>query len=233
MHGDDRQSNVWPLREFGNALVACMLAILVAVGISLVLVQLSTGTSGPRPWNRFDHGVVVGIDVAILAWSVAFLVWFWRARSNAGHLGYPQRYRRGWAFWGWVVPVASLWIPFRIMYDLWQPGQAAGQRGRRTWLLRTWWTAWLLTGLGTGSTAAHRDGSGLSLGAGLPQLSSAGGLPLITTSFVVLAGVLLAAIIRVVSAGPLGCPPPLAESSGGWSGGDWSGGDWTAQAPER
>ena len=75
-------------------------------------------------------------------------MWFYRARINAERHGYPQQRARGWAFWGWIVPIVNLWFPFQIMGDIWRAGLPAEQRGETAWLPALWWTSWLLSGLG-------------------------------------------------------------------------------------
>ncbi|MFG2227460.1 DUF4328 domain-containing protein [Streptomyces sp. NPDC048644] len=47
-----------------------------------------------------------------VATAVVFIVWFHRARVNAGVFA-PNCHamKHGWAIWGWVVPVVNLWSP--------------------------------------------------------------------------------------------------------------------------
>ncbi|MFC7618004.1 DUF4328 domain-containing protein [Actinokineospora soli] len=53
-----------------------------------------------------------------LSW-VAFVVWLWRARVNAGRVcDAPQRLRVRWAVLGWVVPVVNLWWPQMVVGDV-------------------------------------------------------------------------------------------------------------------
>ncbi len=66
--------------------------------------------------------------------GIAFIVWLWRARINAENHGWPQRRARGWAFWGWVIPVVSLWIPFQFLGDIWRAGLPERKRNRTAWL---------------------------------------------------------------------------------------------------
>ena len=57
-----------------------------------------------------------------------FVVCFYRARINAERYGYRQRRARGWAIWGWIVPIVNLWFPFQIMGDIWRAGLPAVQK---------------------------------------------------------------------------------------------------------
>jgi uncharacterized protein DUF4328 len=93
-----------------------------------------------------EHGTVVAswLDTAgslmIPGFAVLFVVWFRRARINAERHGYRQRRARGWTFWGWFVPIVSLWFPFQLMGDIWRAGLPAERRGRTAWLPALWWT---------------------------------------------------------------------------------------------
>ena len=64
-------------------------------------------------------------DITIIGLSILFVVWFYRARINAEQHGYRQRRARGWAFWGWIIPIVNIWFPFQIMGDIWRAGLPA------------------------------------------------------------------------------------------------------------
>ncbi|MFE7274764.1 DUF4328 domain-containing protein [Streptomyces sp. NPDC057623] len=87
----------------------------------------------------------VAQTVALLATAVVFLVWFHRVRVNAEVFDpFGHRKKRGWAVWGWFVPVVNLWFPRRIAQDIWDasgPWSAARPHG----LLNAWWTAWVVS----------------------------------------------------------------------------------------
>ena len=67
----------------------------------------------------------------IFAAGIVFVVWFRRARINAEGHGWRQRRARGWAFWGWGVPIANPWIPFQLMGDIWRAGPRCLSSPRR------------------------------------------------------------------------------------------------------
>ncbi|MFK4105970.1 DUF4328 domain-containing protein [Streptomyces sp. NPDC019531] len=81
----------------------------------------------------------------LLASAVVFVIWFWRVRVNAEVFapgGHSKA--RGWVIAGWVVPIASLWYPRRVMLDVWDAsGPEGGRKGHA--LVNAWWTLWLLT----------------------------------------------------------------------------------------
>jgi hypothetical protein len=135
--------------------------------------------------------------------SILFVVWFRRARINAECHDYRQRRARGWAFWGWIVPIVDIWFPFQIMGDIWRAGVPPEQRPKVAWLPALWWTFWLLSGLSIGARARSAADS-------FPHLATS--TPAASMCFLAIAGVLLIPIIHIVSYGPVGSPPPYAHA---------------------
>ncbi|WP_329118257.1 DUF4328 domain-containing protein [Streptomyces sp. NBC_01465] len=102
-------------------------------------------------------GSVAVHDLAImfggLVWfacAVTFMVWFHRVRVNAEVFApFGHRKSRGWAYWGWIVPVVNLWYPRRIAVDTWvastqrRPDGSALPASYR--LVNVWWACWLLS----------------------------------------------------------------------------------------
>ncbi|MCB5908251.1 DUF4328 domain-containing protein [Streptomyces pinistramenti] len=81
--------------------------------------------------------------VAMLATAVVFIVWFHRTRVNADVFA-PEHHAkgRGWAIWGWIVPVVNLWFPRRIALDTWNASAGANSPSRA--LVNWWWTLWIV-----------------------------------------------------------------------------------------
>jgi hypothetical protein len=134
--------------------------------------------------------VVVLWRVAFAVTVVVFLIWFYRARVSAERSDWPQRRARGWAFWGWVVPIADLWIPFQIMRDIWQASLPSSRRDNFPWLPAVWWASWLLTGLLSQSWNTARSDN---VGYGLLLPAS-----WISFSFLAIAGMSLVVISQTV-----------------------------------
>lgn len=179
-----------PIRDLGRVLAAFLSAITVGI---IVLLGLRLAGIEPRPrYGSAAH--VVGVLRNTVNWSeacfaVLFVVWFWQARVNAEQHGWRQRRARAWAFWGWLVPIVFLWIPFQLMGDIWRAGLPAEQQGRTAWPLVLWWTCFLLAG----------GGPGLIVPASIGWLRLAD---------VALAAMSLVLIIARVSNGTLGSPVP-------------------------
>lgn len=189
--------------------LAQVLTVLLAVVIAVIVVRLGILWRWPGLGGLATEGaggpVITWLDrignFAILSIAILFLIWFHRARIMAEGRGWEQRRARGWAFWGWIVPFVSLWIPLQIMGDIWRAGLPEAKRDRTAAWPALWWTCWLV---------------GASQVVGLPykvgQRARGLGLAPGTLTYILvataLAAVALIAIIRKVSSGPVGSPIP-------------------------
>jgi fumarate reductase subunit D len=112
------------LREIGIVVIA-LLALIVAMVVVQLLISLNSnlgGSAAPHLLSQLDR--VCGI--VMLVAGIVFVVWLHRARINAEYSSFRQRRARAWTFWGWIVPIVSLWIPFQVLGDIWRPGLPAG-----------------------------------------------------------------------------------------------------------
>lgn len=183
-----------PLRGLGAVLI-----VLLAGSVALAAVALAVPSAHMNaPVWQIDNAVrtlVVSSRVIAAATVIAFLIWFHRARINAERLGWRQRRARAWTFWGWIVPIVGLWIPFQLMGDIWRAGLPPARRSMTAWLPALWWASWLLavppvharTGETTATWLIPPDGW-------------------ISFTCYAIAGLTLIAIIRRVSSGPVGSP---------------------------
>ncbi|KUN73523.1 hypothetical protein AQJ46_07215 [Streptomyces canus] len=83
--------------------------------------------------------------LVMLACAVVFVLWLWRVRRNAEVFA-PDGHdkARAWVIAGWVVPIASLWYPRRVVVDIWD-ASSTGDRPAGHALINIWWTLWLLS----------------------------------------------------------------------------------------
>jgi hypothetical protein len=141
-----------PEHDGSLKIVAHVLTGLLAADITAAAARLAV----PSLLNRSDRPFQAQIDikpivvlsrVAFVATVVMFLIWFYLARVEAEQSDWPQRRARAWSFWGWVIPIADLWIPFQIMGDIWRAHLPPSRRHKTAWLPVAWWTAWLLTSM--------------------------------------------------------------------------------------
>jgi hypothetical protein len=197
--GQQQRGGFLPLRGLANILTV-LLAVVIAAIVARLAIQLLSPGSVHWLHSPADVRLDKAADITIFGLGILFVMWFRRARINAERHGYRQRHARGWTFWGWIVPIVSLWFPFQIMGDIWRAGLPPWQRRKTAWLPALWWTCWLLSGLSVGARAmAVNSGT-------VPHLAAntqAGSLSLFA-----IAGAMLIAIVRIVSDGPVGSPLP-------------------------
>ena len=84
---------------------------------------------------------------AVAVSAAVFLTWLWRARVNSDHLSDVQhRMSRGWTIGAWFIPIGNLWLPRRILDDIWRTSRPEARPD--VWragdmplspLVRTWW----------------------------------------------------------------------------------------------
>lgn len=197
--GSDQQQwpGFLPLRGLANILTVLLAVVVAAIAARLAIQLLSLGSTHWRH-SLIDLRLDTAVDGTVLGLGILFVVWFRRARINAERHDYRQRRARGWAFWGWIVPIVNIWFPFQIMGDIWRAGLPAEQRRRTAWLPAMWWTCWLLSALSDGGQAMSANSGAV------PHIAAntdAGSL-----CFLAIAGAILIAIIRIVSGGPVGSP---------------------------
>ncbi|OIK28119.1 DUF4328 domain-containing protein [Streptomyces malaysiense] len=92
---------------------------------------------------------------ALVATAAVYLCWLWRVRANAEVFEpHGHRMKRGWAIGAWFVPIGNLWLPRRVVVDVWTASVPPGSRVRTT-PVNAWWTLWVLSLL-VGRTAARQ-----------------------------------------------------------------------------
>jgi len=182
------------LREIGIVVIA-LLALIVAMVVVQLLISLNSnlgGSAAPHLLSQLDR--VCGI--AMLAAGIVFVGWLHRARINAEYSSFRQRRARAWTFWGWIVPIVSLWIPFQVLGDIWRAGLPADQRKRFAGLPALWWTTWLLSGVTVSARGSEPRIPGLPFVA--PQTWT------LSLFMLAISGIALIEIIWKVSNGPVG-----------------------------
>ncbi|MFH8582467.1 DUF4328 domain-containing protein [Streptomyces zaomyceticus] len=81
---------------------------------------------------------------ALMACAALFVTWFHRMRRAVGALA-PDGFSRGtgWAIGAWFVPVAFLWMPYRIAVEMWAACLQRPGRGATVsavfWPVNLWW----------------------------------------------------------------------------------------------
>ena len=186
-----------PARTYDLQGLATALTVMLAISALTALIGIAAGM------------ILIITFLVSVPITIVFLIWFYRARQNAGHLDWRQRWSPGWAIGGWFVPVCFLWFPYQIMADIWRAGLAAENRKQLAYLPGAWWACWCLawftgyrrppagSGDSSATVAVHGSTFGLYFGGSAVSLV-----------FGAAAAVLLALIVRRVSAGPVGTGLP-------------------------
>jgi hypothetical protein len=197
----DRVAIAAPDREFVQlrSLAQVLTAFLagdVILAVAALIAQLVN--LGEAPWqvDAQLEPLVSLFHAAVITTEVLFLIWFRRARINAERGAWQSR-ARPWTLWGWIVPLGNLWIPFQIMRDIWRASLAPESRTRTTSLLAVWWASYLLA-----------KPVSLAFPGGGPYRALYGVLLVpdnwLSLALFAIAGIVLIAIIRTVSSGPVG-----------------------------
>lgn len=179
--------------------IARVVIVLLAASVALAAARLAAPLAYPAASAaRLEidlRPLVVISRVTMVVTVIAFLIWFHRARINAERFDWRQRRARAWTFWGWIIPIGSLWIPFQLMGDIWRAGLPPDERSRTAWLPAWWWLSWLLA-----------ESIGISKKTMGELHFPTSWLPF---AFFAIAGLTLIAIIGTVSTGPVGRPNPV------------------------
>jgi hypothetical protein len=91
----------------------------------------STTTIGTSSGLGFSLVAQIG---GLLVWAclAAIMVWTFRTTKNANLLGLRTRFSPGWAVAGWIIPLASLVMPYLAVRDVFPEGHS-GQRAAGFW----------------------------------------------------------------------------------------------------
>ena len=121
---------------------------------------------------------------AMIATAACFIPFFVRAYEALP----SPRGRARWAWLGWFIPIANLYVPWRIAKEIHAPDDPSAS----AWPVFVWWTAWLASRLlGLMGILASRDG----------DLETLLLLDLAAASTTVLAALAGAALVRAWLAG--------------------------------
>ncbi|MFD6225904.1 DUF4328 domain-containing protein [Streptomyces sp. NPDC060232] len=118
------------------------------------------GFTGETHFDDLELGLSPALTViagllqmlTMLPTVVVFIVWFHRVRGNGG-IFRPDAFTlgRGWAIGAWFIPVAHLFLPYRIARQTWrastQRGPDGSDRTAPAALLTSWWVVWVLAAI--------------------------------------------------------------------------------------
>jgi hypothetical protein len=188
-------SGVIPPRSYDLGGLAGALDLMLAISAATSLIGV------------FVKPALIIMWLLLLPITVVFLIWFYRARQNAGQLDWRQRWSPSLAIIGWFVPICFLWFPFQIMLDIWRAALPRPLRAKFPLRPAAWWACWCLAWFtGYRDTVASSGANG-SAGTTLTTSHSYslvfGGTQL-SLVFAAMAAFLLRLIVKQVSAGLVG-----------------------------
>lgn len=107
--------------------------------------QLDAGTD-PKQIVTVYSSIKIMIFISSLGAWIYTSAWLKAAvtDANAAQPG-SVRLQRGWALWGWVVPIVSYWFPRMIIKDLLKTKPV--EQVDKSINLNTWWLTWLMYAL--------------------------------------------------------------------------------------
>ena len=138
--------------------------------------------------------------VAVLITGVVFAAWMFVGYRRLDPMRTDKRYGNGWAIAGWIVPFANLFVPYRVVRDLWDAsvGAVADRERVRTGVRRTpfplvplWWGCWVLATV-LGLSISRTDGQTLD------DVVTVNTVAAVRFGVLVVAGALAIAVVRAV-----------------------------------
>jgi Domain of unknown function (DUF4328) len=168
-----RSEAVKPLRRLGTALVVLLaIEMVLMVSCALALVyrvnvvnEILSGQVVTRSTARTADMLVRDLATAAAGITIAtvtvWLLWQYRAELNARALSPSGQFSftPGWAIGWWFIPIASLWMPFQAVRELWKAsGGAPDWPELPTWRVIGWWWASWIAGLSIAYIALTNSG---------------------------------------------------------------------------
>ncbi|MBO2445978.1 DUF4328 domain-containing protein [Actinomadura barringtoniae] len=120
----------------------------------------------PDPASTLSRGVMT------LVTALGFLWWQLRAYDNVDRMGGPpQRWTKGWNVLGYVVPIASFWVPYAMVREIWRRSAVAPS----TRLVTAWWVAYAGGEIAGVASSAAGDHTALNISLALTPVRCAAG----------------------------------------------------------
>ncbi len=165
--------------------IICFYIMLAAVAILLIsnvmqyqflnegFFQILAGAKANDQRQLVASFIVIAAQIAVI---ITFIQWFRRAYHNLHKAKVKNlKMSEGWAAGGWFIPIASWFIPFQIMQDIWIKTREYGQSSndeelgdhnvtqRPMMTLGIWWACWVGSNiLGFVNYQLMRDNPGMS-----------------------------------------------------------------------
>jgi hypothetical protein len=139
-------------------IVVALIHLLFNFFVLVIIPQTTLGdliVLGEETWVDMMQVLLSLLQILIfVATAVLFLMWIHRAYRNLSALGVSRlEYSPTWAVGGFFVPFASLFIPYRVMKEIWVRSVSQvsaqtvtyGTQGGSLSLLGWWWGFWIVS----------------------------------------------------------------------------------------
>lgn len=139
---------------FAAAALSDLFAMYTGVRLRAVINGDVTASSLEAAYSLYENAGRVQVATSLLC-AVLFITWFFQTRRRTELLA-PNWFRKGpgWAIGAWFIPVANLWLPYRIAADMWNACALLPTDGKShrlpMWPVNLWW------GLFVGTTLLGR-----------------------------------------------------------------------------
>lgn len=103
-------------------------------------------TTNPTDPEKIRTSDLLGLISTPFMIAASIIVWLWvRSLIITSRVIQPEGfgYRQGWAFWGWVAPVFSWWVPKRLIDNTYLIFSEFSNRAQNQSTKR-WWTFFVL-----------------------------------------------------------------------------------------
>ncbi|WP_299539699.1 DUF4328 domain-containing protein [uncultured Streptomyces sp.] len=112
--------------------------------------------------DRLQSIATLAQIAAYVVCAIVFVVWFFLMRRYLGSLAFDAFDRGpGWAIGTWFIPLACLWMPYRIALEMWgaptRSRYAEPARYPSAWPVRVWWGLFVLSLVGEQITSRAYD----------------------------------------------------------------------------
>lgn len=112
---------------------------------SVALIERAYVSGGPEApgWDSPVAISAIVMGVSSLAFTIAMLVWVWRAHGNLQAAGIRQKYTPGKALAAYLIPLANLIMPFEAMRELHNRSHGEPEDFAHSAVedVTAWWTA--------------------------------------------------------------------------------------------
>lgn len=125
------------------------LSLVQAMAYLAILLRV---TGMPVGASLANQGLADGAEgiaaLFLLGCIVAFCFWIYRANANLHAFGVGDIHSPGWAVGSFFIPIASLWLGYGIMREVWnKSGPPDSVLDGKGWLLPIWWGAWIVSNI--------------------------------------------------------------------------------------